>query len=387
MTEFKFKKREALLRKNPRRILVCVTGLSPQIVTETLFALAVTQKRKWVPNEIRLITTQRGADNARLMLLSKEPGWFHRLRRDWQLPSIEFDSTHIEVLQDANGQPLEDIRDDEDNQRAADGIADVIRRLTSDENTELHASIAGGRKTMGFFMGYAMSLWGRPQDKLSHVLVSSPFESRPEFFYPTPTPHVISARAPGQDPLDASTAKVWLGDIPFVRLRKLLPASITGQHSSFAQAVSAANRALDQVELEIDMARSCVRINQQNIALPPMQLGLLGLLAWRCQQQLPPLRAPLKEVDDPEWRAMARRELGLALGEMSIPDSLDKRLRESKPMGGTVSEQLSKMEKTLRNSGLLPLSGLIARANVGIRSRQQGYSLNLQAERVHIIKP
>jgi CRISPR-associated protein (TIGR02584 family) len=369
-----------------RRILICVTGLSPQIVTETLYALCVAQTPAWVPDEIRLVTTERGSANARLMLLSDSPGWFHRLCTDWKLPPIAFDASHIEVLKDTQGQALNDIRDDEDNQRAADGIADLVRRLTEDDNTEIHASIAGGRKTMGFFMGYAMSLLGRPQDKLSHVLISAPFESRPEFFYPTPTPHVIPARSPGQDPLDASTAKVWLGDIPFVRLRKLLPASITGQNSGFAQAVSAANRALDQVELEVDIAQSCVRINQQCIALPPMQLGLLGLLAWRCQQQLPPLRAPLKEVDDPEWRAMVLRELSLALGEMNIPDSWDKRLTERKPMGGTVSEQLSKMEKTLYNSGALPLIGLIARTNIGTRSRQQGYSLNLQAQHVRITK-
>lgn len=387
MNEFADKTPPLKAPQSKRRILICVTGLSPQIVTETLYALSVSQQPPWVPDEIRLITTQRGAENARLSLLSDSPGWFHSLCRDWQLPPIAFDASHIEVLKDADGNPLDDIRDDQDNQRAADGIADLVRRLTEGDHTEIHASIAGGRKTMGFFMGYAMSLWGRPQDKLSHVLISAPFESRPEFFYPTPTPHVIQARAPGQDPLDASTAKVWLGDIPFVRLRKLLPASITGQNSGFAQAVSAANRALDQVELEVDIAQSCVRINQQSIALPPMQMGLLGLLAWRCQQQLPPLRAPLKEVDDPEWRAMVRRELVQAFGEMNIPDSLDRRLTQSKAMGGTVSEQLSKMEKTLSNSGALPLTGLIARTNVGTRSRQQGYSLNLQAERVRITKP
>lgn len=387
MNQFEYIKTPAKHPLPKRRILICVTGLSPQIVTETLFALSVSQQPPWIPDEIRLITTQRGADNARLTLLSDEPGWFHRLRRDWHLPPIAFDADHIEVLRDANGQPLDDIRDDQDNQRAADGIADLVRRLTEDDNTEIHASIAGGRKTMGFFMGYAMSLWGRPQDKLSHVLISAPFESRPEFFYPTPTPHVIPARAPGQDPLDASTAKVWLGDIPFVRLRTLLPASITGQNSGFAQAVSAANRALDQVELEVDIAQSCVRINQQRVALPPMQMGLLSLLAWRCQQKMPPLRAPLKEVDDPEWRSMVRRELVQALGEMNIPDSLDKRLTESKPMGGTVSEQLSKMEKKLANSGALPLSGLIARSNIGKLNRQQGYNLKLQAERVRITKP
>ena len=370
-----------------RRVLICAAGLSPQIVTETIYALSVTRRPAWVPHEVRLVTTARGAENARLMLLSKNPGWFHELRRDWNLPAIEFSEGHIEVLRDREGRQLNDIRDDADNQSAADGIANFIRRLTEDPDTEIHASIAGGRKTMGFFMGYAMSLWGRPQDRLSHVLVSSPFESRSEFFYPTPRPHVIPARGPGQDPLDAKTAKVWLGDIPFVRLRALLPPSIKDQHSGFAQAVSAANRALDQVELEVDIAQSCVRINQQCIALPPMQLGLLGLLAWRCQQQLPPLRAPLKEVDDPEWRAMVLRELSLALGEMNIPDSWDKRLTERKPMGGTVSEQLSKMEKTLYNSGALPLIGLIARTNIGTRSRQQGYSLNLQAQHVRITKP
>lgn len=369
-----------------RRILICVTGLSPQIVTETLFALSVSQTPGWIPDEIRLITTQRGADNARLMLLSEQPGWFHRLCRDWNLPPIAFDATHIEVLQDANGQALDDIRDDQDNQRAADGIADLVRRMTEDEHTEIHASIAGGRKTMGFFMGYAMSLWGRPQDKLSHVLISAPFESRPEFFYPTPTPHVIPARAPGQDPLDASTAKVWLGDIPFVRLRNLLPASIKAQHSGFAQAVSAANRALDQIELEVDIAQNCVRINQQSIALPPMQMGLISLLAWRCQQQLPPLTAPLKDGDDPEWKNAAIKTLHQAMGEMGIPNKLNDRLYDDKPIGDTFIQQLSKMEKTLRDSGALPLSGLIARTNVGTRSRQQGYSLTLQAKHVRIIR-
>jgi CRISPR-associated protein (TIGR02584 family) len=356
MNSFEAKTDAAKQPQPKRRILICVTGLSPQIVTETLFALCVSQTPRWIPDEIRLITTQRGADNARLTLLSDNPGWFHRLCRDWQLPSIAFDASHIEVLQDPDGKPLEDIRDDQDNQRAADGIADLVRRMTEDDNTEIHASIAGGRKTMGFFMGYAMSLWGRPQDKLSHVLISAPFESRPEFFYPTPTPHVIPARAQGQDPLDASTAKVWLGDIPFVRLRGLLPTSITQQNSGFAQAVAAANQALDQIDLEIDIAQSCVRVNQQSIALPPMQLGLLGLLAWRCQQQLPPLTAPLKDINDPEWNTLTHHALRQAMGEMHVPDKLDARLSDDKPIGDTFIQQLSKMEKTLRDSGALPLS-------------------------------
>ena len=49
----------------PRRILLAVTGLSPQIVTETLYALAVEGEPRWMPTEIRIITTRRGAEKAR----------------------------------------------------------------------------------------------------------------------------------------------------------------------------------------------------------------------------------------------------------------------------------------------------------------------------------
>ena len=41
----------------PRRILLAVSGLTPQIVTETLYALAVIQKPAWIPTEVHLITT------------------------------------------------------------------------------------------------------------------------------------------------------------------------------------------------------------------------------------------------------------------------------------------------------------------------------------------
>ncbi|MGF1642988.1 MAG: CRISPR-associated ring nuclease Csm6, partial [Thiotrichales bacterium] len=160
-----------------RRILLAVTGLSPQVVTETVYALACHPNEPWIPHEIHLITTREGAERARLALLSGEPGWFHRLRRDYSLPEIAFNTGHIHILSDASGLPLDDIRTPTDNERAADQITDHLRRLTADPGSEVHVSIAGGRKTMGYYLGYALSLFGRPQDRLSHVLVSEPFES------------------------------------------------------------------------------------------------------------------------------------------------------------------------------------------------------------------
>ena len=369
------------------QILLCVTGLSPQIVTETLYALAVAQEVPWIPSEIRLLTTTRGAQNAKLMLLSDQPGWFHRLRQDWALPHIAFDESHIEVITSSAGEPLDDILDDADNQCAADCIADCVRRLTQDDHTAVHASMAGGRKTMGFFMGYAMSLWGRPQDRLSHVLVSAPYESRAEFFYPTPTPFVIAAKDRGQDPLDASKARVWLGNIPFVRLRHLLPETLRAGQGKFADAVSAANTALEHVSLEIDMAHSSIRLNGTRLRLQPMQFALLTLLAWRQKKHLPPLQAPNKEGDDPEWKQQGLRHLQDVWGEMNIPDSVYRRLIDTKAMGDTFNEQLSKLKRALRDSGALPFRELVVRTEEVARARQRHYQLALSASHIHFISP
>lgn len=57
-----------------RRILLAVTGLSPQVVTETLYALCVVQKPNFIPTEIHILTTTEGAEHGFLIknLLAEE---------------------------------------------------------------------------------------------------------------------------------------------------------------------------------------------------------------------------------------------------------------------------------------------------------------------------
>ena len=94
-----------------------------------------------------------------------------------------------------------------DNDATADAITERLRAFTADPETALHVSIAGGRKTMGYYLGYALSLFGRPQDRLSHVLVSPPFESHPQFYYPSPGERVIHTLGPNPQPLDAGAPR------------------------------------------------------------------------------------------------------------------------------------------------------------------------------------
>ena len=258
------------------RILVAVTGLSPQIVTETLYALAVRPERSehvFVPTKIRLITTVEGARRAKDSLLSPGSGWFHRLQSDYGLPEIEFGPQHIVVLKDRTGQPLDDIRTKDDNQRAADTITEEIRKLTRDDDTALHVSIAGGRKTMGFYVGYALSLYGRTQDRLSHVLVTAPYESRPEFFYPAPQRRVMTDRE-GR-PYDAHDGRVTLAHIPFVRLRAGLGHDLLSSSASFSAAVEEAQRALPPLGLVLDPASCTVDAGGETFELKPFQVRVV----------------------------------------------------------------------------------------------------------------
>ena len=268
---------------HPRRLLVAVTGLSPQIVTETLYALTVRQERPFVPTEVRLITTEEGAERAKLSLLHPESGWFHRLRTDYDLPPIAFGPEHIHVLKDADGRPLGDIRSPEDNERAADTITDVVRELTRDDDSALHVSIAGGRKTMGFYLGYALSLYGREQDRLSHVLVNAPYESHRDFFYPTPGSVLIHTREPDSRPYDARDAKVTLAEIPFVRLREGLNPELMEGTASFSAAVADAQRALPPLALELDPASCTVTAGGESFRMKPAWFATYWMLAERAR--------------------------------------------------------------------------------------------------------
>jgi CRISPR-associated protein (TIGR02584 family) len=269
--------------KWPRHVLLAVTGLSPQIVTETLYALAVASRPAWVPTEIQIITTRTGEEKARLTLLSDDPGWFRRLCEDYRLPEIAFGKDNIRVITGPDGEPLDDILTDADNVAVADFITETVREITADPMASLHVSIAGGRKTMGFYVGYVLSLFGRPQDRLSHVLVSPPFESLSEFFYPAPRERVIHDR--NDRVLDAKDAQVHLGDIPFVRLRDGLPKRLLQGGARFSEAVGEAQKALPPLSLRLDPATQTVVASDQAFALEPMHFALYWMMAERRQAE------------------------------------------------------------------------------------------------------
>ncbi len=330
----------------PKRVLVAVTGMSPQILTETVYALAVAGSPAFVPTEVRLVTTQHGAALAAKELLDANSGWFHRLLSDYRLPPIEFDVQCIHVLQDASGRHLDDIRTPADNTAAADAITQLLCELTQDETSALHVSIAGGRKTMGFYVGYALSLYGRPQDRLSHVLVSSRYESSGDFFYPTPASAPVHPVGEQGDVIDAQDAEVTLAEIPFVRLREGLPHGLLDGEIRFHDAVVAAQQAIGPLQLVIDLPGKRVRSGGRIVRLPPAQLALLAWLARRRKNGLGRLPCPVEGVPDREYAKAYLQEYDAIVGPMGARDRTSDRLKHGMD-SGFFSQHKSRLHRAL----------------------------------------
>jgi CRISPR-associated protein (TIGR02584 family) len=272
-----------------RRILLAVTGLSPQIVTETLYALCVKQTPPWVPDEVHLITSQEGAERARLDLLDPGKGQFYAFCRDYpQASGIDFCADYIHTMTRANGTALDDIRTPEDNALAADAIHAKVQSLTADPANELHVSIAGGRKTMGFYLGYCLSMYAREQDKLSHVLVSEPFEGLPDFYFP-PKEGVLLHLRDGR-PIHTDHARVMLAEIPFLRLRQILPSGALHPEQSFSDAVAATQTHLEKPVLTLYVDERKLRCGKRELVLPPLRFAFYLWMAERARHELEPIR-------------------------------------------------------------------------------------------------
>lgn len=264
----------------PRRCLLMTVGRTPQVVTETVYALAVKPDgRRFVPTEIHLVTTEEGRRQAELDLLERGQARLSQLCCDYGLEraAIRFDVSTIHVIHDDAGAPLEDIRTVQDNERGADAIVRLVRQLTADADCALHVSLAGGRKTMGFYLGYALSLFGRPQDRLSHVLVDPRFENLPEFFYPTPASRILRLRD-GKGTVDAQQARIDLAEIPVVSLRGLLGAELLGNDdATYAEIVRRARGEIGEAPtLKLDLGHHVATCGGREVRFSA------GLFAWYC---------------------------------------------------------------------------------------------------------
>lgn len=163
-----------------RHVLLSVIGMTPAVVTESLFGLYKNDNIR--QGDIHIITTSIGKEKVEPVLRGGD-GQDGQLEKFNQAYQTDWRLRPIEVITDKSGNPLADLRSTEDNLSMANFIFSRVRELTTNDDIILHASLAGGRKTMGYFLGQTMSWLARPCDDLSHVLVPEEYE-KPGFFFP-----------------------------------------------------------------------------------------------------------------------------------------------------------------------------------------------------------
>lgn len=257
------------MKQTNRKVMVCVSGMTPAVITETLYAL-VTQKQ-FIPDAIHVITTNKGMEKIQKELLGNE-GHFHAFMKDY-LPghTIRFDTSTISLIGSAQT-PLEDITSDDDNRAAADTIYRVLRSIKAVPNTQMHVSIAGGRKSMSFYMGHAFSLVADADDELSHVLVTAAFENpKLGFYYP---PLQAWAKEIDGKTYKSSDAQVTLAEVAALKLGALFDADIPQRaKDSFEFAVQLMQATIipPYVDVYFSDEKGYLKILDQEISLSPIE--------------------------------------------------------------------------------------------------------------------
>ena len=264
-----------------RKILLAVSGLSPQVITETLFALHHNNHKI---DEIHVITTREGKERIHAELLAGGTGQYFRYLSEYGIDpeSIRFDASTIHTITDEHGREIPDIIEEVDSEHLLKECLELAFRFTKDPDTAVFFSVAGGRKTMSACLTLAAQIYGRPQDRLYHVLVTPEFEKNRDFFYPPKKSKIIELRDESGRPFFKETryASVNLIHIPFISIRdKLSPDLLDTPRDPGTLLLSLIKE--DEKKLTVDLRKGKIIYKTLELDMMPSWLALYAFFAER----------------------------------------------------------------------------------------------------------
>ena len=237
-------------------VLLAVCGLSPQIFTETLYAL---YREGQFPKRSILLTTRQGASLIHEKLLGKS-GQIAAFLQDYNFLSDTQPLSAKDILVPQCGDhPVEDITSMEESEAFQELAMHQAWELTQDASCRVDFSIAGGRKTMSASLALAAQCYAREYDRMFHVLTAPYCEADPNFFYPKP--------------LVERSSHIILAPVPFPRLRPHLPAHFLRQPCQSQTLLSQFDQAPTPLLLVQPRNRS-LSLNGRSCTLPPTQFAL-----------------------------------------------------------------------------------------------------------------
>jgi len=260
-----------------KHVLLAVVGLSPQVVTEALYALLHDGR---VVDRLEIITTGQGAGEVNRFLLTPGNNRIDLFCQEYGLPPVEFGPQAVHVLSLPNGEVIDDIKNAEDNEQLLRLCLELAFQSTSDPDVRVSFLVAGGRKTMTSCLTLAAQLYGRPCDRLYHVLVAPEFENSRDFWFP-PRESVLLKLKDGNGEVffkETRYAHISLIPIPFVSIREQLAASVLDRPRSPADLMQSLIRE-EHRRLRIDLRESKISFGVMERDLHPARLALYAFFA------------------------------------------------------------------------------------------------------------
>ncbi|HEO1826836.1 CRISPR-associated ring nuclease Csm6 [Acinetobacter baumannii] len=372
-----------------KNILLLVTGGTPQIITETIWALACDPQHneQWVPDEVHIISTRYGLNEVKNKLLGKDK-ILTRMKNEYaQIANLRLEENFLHCFTDQEGNELEDLRTPEENEFAANLICEKIRHFSSDEKVSLHVSIAGGRKTMGFYAGYALSLYGRAQDRMSHVLVDEKFEKGINFYYPSKNENDFIIDRENKTIGLSKDAQVWLAQIPFVRLKE----AVKDKHQlkgedSFSTVVHKINESFNDVKLKILVHSREVLINDKFVIknLAPREFAMLHWFADLRKKGFDGIVAPTKKINSKDIPPQEAKYIAQLSEQFK---QYYEEFKNTEDIQLDVDKQFFESVKSLLNTALLGHLGLELAEKISLTQNKKGqpFYLNVKPENIEII--
>jgi len=283
-----------------KTVLLAVTGMSPAVLTETVWALAKQKGKPVIPDRVIVLTTLKGKVEIEKQLFGPDRIW-DALRSTLLGSAADSDerlyfglsADCVRVFtRNAGGKPVEmaDISTEEESMAVADFITEALWAFADRPNTNLIASIAGGFKTMSALLFACMSLLGHEDDRITHVLVTAPYDTAlsPRFYFPTQP--ALELKDSGGNTYMADKAKITLSDIPFVALGSLLERY--KKPRSYSALVRACRGEVLAVapppEIIFDDKHGVVRIGRRHFKLDGREHPLFAFLYKRAAENLEP---------------------------------------------------------------------------------------------------
>lgn len=294
------------MKDSPQTVLLSLVGTTPAVLTETVWAMA-TGAEGVVPDRIVAVTTRPGADLLRRKLFSD--GHWVRMREKLVEAGCDLEGklrfgdtgNSIRVFTGRSEEiELDDIRTKDDSAAVAEFFMELIRGFTENEAIRLVVSIAGGRKTTSALLHSVMTLLGRAEDIITHILVDDPWMTQPDFLYPG-CEGVFRDTQTGME-LNSADATLTIAEVPFVPLRYLFKKELDRSAGSYLELMTRLQKQSISVKedlfVQVDTRRGVINVSGKEIPLSPNEFLFYLFFAKHAQASKSPVEAYATIVDE-----------------------------------------------------------------------------------------